>query len=99
MIEHFLQTKITEQLPFQPTEQQAELIVGLASYLTNITPRRVFLLKGYAGTGKTSVISALVKALKQLERKTILLASHSAEDIEVLCDTVCEMDKGVLTVL
>ncbi len=28
--------------------------------------------------------------------KTILIASHSAEDIEVLCDTVCEMDKGVL---
>ena len=31
--------------------------------------------------------------------KTILLASHSAEDIAVLCDTVCEMDKGVLTLL
>ncbi len=31
--------------------------------------------------------------------KTILIASHSAEDIDVLCDTVCEMDKGVLTVL
>ncbi len=29
--------------------------------------------------------------------KTILIASHSAEDIEILCDTVCEMDKGVLT--
>lgn len=29
--------------------------------------------------------------------KTILLASHSTEDIEMLCDTVCEMDKGVLT--
>ena len=28
--------------------------------------------------------------------KTILIASHSAEDIEVLCDTVCEMDKGKL---
>lgn len=28
--------------------------------------------------------------------KTILIASHSSEDIEVLCDTVCEMDKGVL---
>ncbi|ADU21943.1 ATP-binding cassette domain-containing protein [Ruminococcus albus] len=28
--------------------------------------------------------------------KTILIASHSAEDISVLCDTVCEMDKGVL---
>ena len=33
------------------------------------------------------------------QSKTILIASHSAEDIEVLCDTVCEMDKGVLTVL
>lgn len=31
--------------------------------------------------------------------KTILIASHSAEDISVLCDTVCEMDKGVLSVL
>ncbi len=29
--------------------------------------------------------------------KTILIASHSAEDIDVLCDTVCEMDKGRLT--
>ncbi len=31
--------------------------------------------------------------------KTILIASHSAEDIDVLCDTVCEMDKGVLTAI
>ena len=29
--------------------------------------------------------------------KTILIASHSAEDIEVLCDTVCEMDKGEMS--
>ncbi len=33
--------------------------------------------------------------LKEQE-KTILIASHSAEDIDVLCDTVCEMDKGKL---
>lgn len=31
--------------------------------------------------------------------KTILIASHSAEDIDVLCDTVCEMDKGSLTTI
>lgn len=31
--------------------------------------------------------------------KTILIASHSAEDIEILCDTVCEMDKGIMTKL
>ncbi len=29
--------------------------------------------------------------------KKILIVSHSAEDIDVLCDTVCEMDKGALT--
>ncbi len=29
--------------------------------------------------------------------KTIIIASHSTEDIKILCDTVCEMDKGVLT--
>lgn len=34
-------------------------------------------------------------ALKE-QGKTILIASHSAEDIDVLCDTVCEMDKGKL---
>lgn len=33
------------------------------------------------------------------EGKTILIASHSAEDIEVLCDTVCEMDKGNLSMI
>lgn len=31
--------------------------------------------------------------------KTIIIASHSAEDIEILCDTVCEMDKGILTII
>ena len=31
--------------------------------------------------------------------KAILIASHSAEDIDILCDTVCEMDKGVLSVI
>ncbi|MBR2086307.1 MAG: ATP-binding cassette domain-containing protein [Oscillospiraceae bacterium] len=33
------------------------------------------------------------------QSKTILIASHSAEDIDILCDTVCEMDKGVLSVI
>ena len=33
------------------------------------------------------------------EGRTILLASHNAADIETLCDTVCEMDAGVMTLL
>jgi len=46
-------------------------------------------------------ISDMRKYLLSLKEqgKTILIASHSAEDIEILCDTVCEMDKGALTKL
>ncbi len=33
------------------------------------------------------------------EGKTIILSSHSAEDIDILCDTVCEMDNGILEVI
>ncbi len=46
-------------------------------------------------------VSDMRKYLLNLKEqgKTILIASHSAEDIEILCDTVCEMDKGVLTKL
>jgi ABC-2 type transport system ATP-binding protein len=40
----------------------------------------------------------LIKGLRD-EGRTILLASHNAQDIDELCDTVCEMDAGVLTVL
>lgn len=44
-------------------------------------------------------VSDMRKYLLNLKEqgKTIVIASHSAEDIEILCDTVCEMDKGVLT--
>ena len=46
-------------------------------------------------------VSDMRKYLLELKKhgKTILIASHSAEDIDILCDTVCEMDKGLLTEL
>lgn len=46
-------------------------------------------------------VADMRKYLLELKKhgKTILIASHSAEDIDILCDTVCEMDKGVLTKL
>lgn len=40
----------------------------------------------------------LIKGLKD-EGKTILLASHNQGDIDELCDTVCEMDAGVMTII
>ena len=52
-------------------------------------------MNGLDKDGVKDMREYLLKLKKQ--GKTILIASHSAEDIEVLCDTVCEMDKGILT--
>ena len=46
----------------------------LSEFLLSDDDRKVFLLCGYAGTGKTSLISALVRTMEQLERRTVLLA-------------------------
>ncbi len=74
MLENYLALKIKEQLPFQPTSQQDELIELLGHFLMSTDPEKVFLLKGYAGTGKTSVVSALVKMMHELKQKSQLLA-------------------------
>lgn len=66
---------ILEQLPFEPTRQQLTLAAALARYCSPETPDdSVFILNGYAGTGKTSLIGALVKALPAIGIKTVLLA-------------------------
>ncbi len=60
---------------FPPTEQQRALIDALSRFCSDATPyNSVFLLNGYAGTGKTSVVAALVKALRAMRRPTVLLA-------------------------
>ena len=46
----------------------------------------------------TQHIRGIIKGLRQ-EGKTVILASHNQTDIDELCDTVCEMDAGILTVV
>lgn len=46
----------------------------IADFILSYDDRKVFLLCGYAGTGKTSLVAALVKTMEQLSRKTVLLA-------------------------
>ena len=46
----------------------------ISMFILSGDDRRVFLLCGYAGTGKTSLVAALVKTMEQLERRTVLLA-------------------------
>ena len=73
--------------------------LGLAQAIME-NPSILILDEPMNGLDKEGVedVRGLLKQLRK-EGKTILLASHSAEDISVLCDTVCEMDKGVLTVI
>lgn len=66
---------IVDSLPFEPTHQQIGLIAALARYCSAETPSdTVFMLNGYAGTGKTSVTGALVKALPLIGMRAVLLA-------------------------
>lgn len=70
-----LSSLIVRNLTHPPTYQQRALIEALARFCLPPTPHNgVFLLNGYAGTGKTSVMAALVKALRSLRRQVMLLA-------------------------
>lgn len=66
---------VIAEMPFDPTVQQRALIEALARYCSAGTPSlSVFLINGYAGTGKTSVVGALVRALSKAKRQVVLLA-------------------------
>jgi exodeoxyribonuclease-5 len=65
-----------EEFPFEPTDQQIQLTAALARFCSAKTPQdTVFILNGYAGTGKTSVMGALVRSLHRVGLQTVLLAS------------------------
>ena len=74
MIKNHLVQQIKENFPYQPTLEQEKVIKSLSDFLFLPKNETVFLLKGYAGTGKTSLFSALVKTLDQLQQKCVLLA-------------------------
>lgn len=67
-------TQIYKKLSFQPTENQKKIIISFSEYLSDDDFSKIFILNGYAGTGKTTLIAAIVSALKYLGIKTILLA-------------------------
>ncbi|MCI9608367.1 MAG: AAA family ATPase [Muribaculaceae bacterium] len=72
---HQFAERIYLNLPYEPNSQQIELIAALARFCSDSTPSdSVFLLTGYAGTGKTSVTGALVRALREYRVPVVLLA-------------------------
>ena len=70
----FVTDLILQKLGHEPTPGQSEMIDQLADFVASPDSDHLFLLKGYAGTGKTATISALVKVLDELKIKFILLA-------------------------
>ena len=74
MVEKFIQDRILQELPFTPNEDQAALVEQLGRFVLSPSENKVFLLRGYAGTGKTSMVSALVRALDKLRMHCVLLA-------------------------
>lgn len=74
MINNYLERQIKENFPYQPTFEQEIAVKSLSDFLLSSVGEEVFILRGYAGTGKTSLIGALVKTLDRLQQKTVLLA-------------------------
>jgi exodeoxyribonuclease-5 len=66
--------EIFTALPFEPNTEQRNLISQLSVFIKAFRTPEIFVLKGYAGTGKTSIIGALVKSLGTFNIKTCLLA-------------------------
>ncbi|MCH5329459.1 MAG: AAA family ATPase [Alistipes sp.] len=67
-------SQIYEKILFEATPSQKKIIEKLSEFVTDGDCRRIFILNGYAGTGKTTVVSALVGALKSAGMKPVLLA-------------------------
>ena len=65
---------LLENFGMEPTEEQSVLFSDLESFARDRKGKQLFLLKGYAGTGKTSVLGAFVKTLGHYKVKTMLMA-------------------------
>lgn len=60
--------------PFDPTHNQDKALRMLADFVVEVDTDKVFMLKGYAGTGKTSIIGTLTRNLPKIKKKSVLLA-------------------------
>ncbi len=65
---------LEQNMPFVPTACQSELMAGLAHFIASGEPDKIMLIKGFAGTGKTTMIDVLVKTLTVLKIRVVLLA-------------------------
>ena len=74
MRDTIIYNNLCKNLGYTPTDDQSEAFKKIASYICEDKNDVIFLLTGYAGTGKTSVISSIVETLDLLRMRSVLLA-------------------------
>ncbi|MCC8036238.1 MAG: AAA family ATPase [Rikenellaceae bacterium] len=74
MLSQYIASQIYSNFAFTPTIGQKKIIDRMAVWLCGDDPGNIFILNGYAGTGKTTLVGALVAALKANGMKSVLLA-------------------------
>ena len=71
MVKEELKYQILQQFGFQPTSEQAHALEVFAQFLTDTTPHCAMILRGSAGTGKTSLSGAIVRTLQAIRQKVM----------------------------
>lgn len=66
--------ELLAQFPFTPTHSQRDCLGKMAEFLTSKDEDELFLMKGYAGTGKSTLIGHIVRHLPKLNFKAVLMA-------------------------
>ncbi len=74
MLNSYLSRSIFEKLIYSPTPGQKDMIEKLSCFILENGEEGLFIIKGFAGSGKTYTISALVKALDEVKQSSELLA-------------------------
>jgi exodeoxyribonuclease-5 len=74
MRDTIIYNNLCKNLGNTPTDDQSEALKKIASYICDNNNDVIFILTGYAGTGKTSVISSIVKTLEVLRMRSVLMA-------------------------
>ena len=74
MVNEEIKYRIRQSLGFPPTAEQEQAICVFADFMADRNSRTVMILRGSAGTGKTTLAGAVVRALNSLKQKLVLLA-------------------------
>jgi exodeoxyribonuclease-5 len=74
MAGHDFLSNLRKNFPYNPTGDQKDLMIAINGFFGDPDPKKSFILKGYAGTGKTTFIQALVKTYERYEYNIVLLA-------------------------